>query len=82
MTIEKVELELNNSNHACTGHVMTCDDTGRTIASFWHEDDAQDAVMKINNHDKLVQFVKFAKKYSSDNQISKQADALLAELEK
>ena len=53
MSIEKVELELN-SGHACTGHVLACNETGRTIGSFWHEDDAGDAAMKINNHDDLI----------------------------
>ena len=53
MSIEKVEVEAGKS-HACTGYVMCCEETGRTIASFWHEDDAQDVMSKVNGHGKLV----------------------------
>ena len=41
MSVEQVELERNNK-HACTGVVMACEETGRTIASFWHEEDAEE----------------------------------------
>ncbi len=57
MSIEKVELERNNK-HACTGLVMSCEETGRTIASFWHDYDAEDAMLKINKHDQLVKALK------------------------
>ena len=53
MSIDNVELETGN-DHACTGVVMSCSETGRTIASFWHVEDADDAAIKLNTHDQHV----------------------------
>ena len=53
--MSKVDIDYNVKDHACTGYVMSCSDTGRTIASFWSESDINGASDAINNHDRLVQ---------------------------
>jgi len=52
--MEKVEFETDGV-HVCSGQVLSCEDTGRTIASFWSYEDAEDAVSKINAHDELIE---------------------------
>ena len=51
--MENVEVEYDN-NHACTGVVLACEETGRTIATFWHYEDAEEAMEKINQYNHLV----------------------------
>ena len=47
-----MEVSIERSkDHACTGFVLYCKDTERSIASFWSESDAENAEYAINSHD-------------------------------
>lgn len=54
MSLDKINMEVSierSKDHACTGFVLYCKDTERSIASFWSESDAEKAEDAINSYD-------------------------------
>lgn len=59
---EKEKIYLNvgvesNHEHSCKGYVLYCEETERSIASFWHEHDAENAELAINSYDQHVEII-------------------------
>lgn len=58
--MENINLDVGieyNKEHACTGFVLYCKDTERSIASFWSEADADKAVITINSYDQHIELI-------------------------
>lgn len=53
MSSEKINMEVSierSKDHSCTGFILYCKDTERSIASFWNESDAENAEIAINSY--------------------------------
>ena len=53
-----------NTNPHCvhsikSSEILCCAETGRVIATFYHEYDLEAAIKKLNNHDKLVEALRY-----------------------
>lgn len=58
--MESINLDVGiecNKEHACTGVVLYCKDTERSIASFWSESDADKTATAINDYDRHIKLI-------------------------